>query len=338
MIASAPGYPVAGGSIAPETGGRLWYGPPPLSERGSGSRGGAQEGFLAPGSPPLLGRAALRQANRMRSDAPIEPCHCIDRAREDGGMQVLTPAVPWRTPRSRALAIVGLLFGTALVAAGLALGYVFVAGPVAALTGVPARPTPVQTVVGILLWALILVAPALFVIAGIARMHGSFGRLLAPSGPRTPVAQQAARLPDDLVIATRVRLPDGRLIPELVIGPFGVAVVSELPPPQAVRRQDSHWEIRFEGGRWVPIQNPLDRAVRDTDHVRRWLVDDDRDFLVKVYTAAVTTGLDVERTPACAVLRPDQLPEWLAGLPPQRGLTPHRRERIIELIRERVGI
>lgn len=252
-------------------------------------------------------------------------------------MQLLAPAMPRRTPRTFAVATLGLLFGAALVVGGLMLGYVFLLGPVAGLTAVPIRPTPAEAVVGILSWALVLIAPALLVIAGLARMHGSVGRLFAPTGPSTPAARLAGRLPEDMVIATRVRLPDGRLVPEMVVGPFGVAVVSELPPPQAVRRREGHWEIRFEDGRWVPIQNPLDRAVRDSEHVRRWLVDDDRDFLIKVYTAAITTDLEVERTPTCAVIRPDQLPEWLAGLPPQRGLTPHRRERIIEMVRERVG-
>lgn len=255
-----------------------------------------------------------------------------------GPMQVLAPARPGRTPGTLLLAALGLLFGAALVVGGLMLGYAAFATPVASLLSVPIRPTPAQAAVGILAWALVLIAPALFVVAGLARMHGSAGRLRRPRGPVTPVAQYAGHLSDELVTALRVRLPDGRLIPELVVGPFGVAVVAELPPSRAVRRRDGHWEIRFEDGRWVPIENPLDRTVRDAEHVRRWLVDDDRDFLVKVYTAAVTADLDLERTAGCAVLRPEQVPAWLASLPPQRGLTPQRRERIVELVAERVGI
>jgi hypothetical protein len=274
----------------------------------------------------------------MDPDAPIEPSQTEDRAREDCRMQVLAPAMPQRTVRSVALGAVGVLFGAALVVGGVFVGYALLLTPMSSLVNVPIRPTPVQAVMGILSWALVLIAPALLVIAGLARMHGSLGRLRTRPGPRTPVARHAAALPDDMVIATKVRLPDGRQVPELVIGPFGVAVVSELPPARAVRRREGHWEIRFEDGRWVPIENPLDRAVRDSEHVRRWLVDDDRDFLVKVYTAAVTADLDIERTPVCAVLRPEQVPGWLAGLPPQRGLSPHRRERLVEMVRDRVSL
>jgi hypothetical protein len=32
-------------------------------------------------------------------------------------------------------------------------------------------------------------------------------------------------------------------------------------------------------------------------------------------------------------VRPADLSEWLAALPPQRGLTPVRREHLVELIR-----
>lgn len=253
-------------------------------------------------------------------------------------MQVLAPARPGRTPGTLLLATLGLLFGAMLVICGVVLGYAALATPIVGILSVPIRPTPAQTAVGILAWALVLIAPALFVIAGLTRMHGSAGRLRRPRRPATPVAQYAGHLSDELVTALRVRLPDGRLIPELVVGPFGVAVVSELPPARAVRRRDGHWEIRFEDGRWVPIENPLDRTVRDTEHVRRWLADDDRDFLVKVYTAAVTSDLDVERTSTCAVLRPEQVPAWLASLPPQRGLTPQRRERIVDLVGDQMGV
>ena len=40
-------------------------------------------------------------------------------------------------------------------------------------------------------------------------------------------------------------------------------------------------------GRWVPIENPLDRATRDAERVRRWLATDDRDFVIKALNAQI---------------------------------------------------
>ena len=91
--------------------------------------------------------------------------------------------------------------------------------------------------------------------------------------------------------------------------------------------------MRGSRGRWIPIEAPLDRAARDAERVRGWLATDDRDFLVRVYAAVVTDDERVERTPTCAVVRPGDLAAWLEALPGQRGLTPDRRERLVELIR-----
>ena len=47
-------------------------------------------------------------------------------------------------------------------------------------------------------------------------------------------------LPEDVMVATDVMPNDGRPIPELVVGPFGVAVVHELGPREAIRRVGQH--------------------------------------------------------------------------------------------------
>ena len=131
-------------------------------------------------------------------------------------------------------------------------------------------------------------------------------------------------------MAARVRLPDGRVVPEVVMGPFGVAVIEELPPPHASRHQNGHWEIRHRGGAWVPVENPLDRASRDAERLRRWLADDDRDHVVKVYAAVVAPDGNVARSPTCAVVAPDELAGWIASLPAQRTLN---EDRLADLVR-----
>ncbi len=246
-------------------------------------------------------------------------------------MPVLAAARPSRRPRTVASAIVGLLVGAVLVGAGLALGYVALGtGVVDQLTA--ARPGAGQTVVGAAAWAVALVAPALFVIVGAVRLVTGIDDLVGSRPHPRPAARVAARLPDDHVVATRVRLPDGRLVPELVVGPFGVAVVEEMPPAGAVRVRGGHWEVRAMTGAWQPIEHPLDRAARDAERVRRWLAHEEHDHVVKVYAAVVGPPSSMARTPECAVVSPEQLQGWLGSLPPQRSLNADRRARIVELL------
>jgi hypothetical protein len=128
---------------------------------------------------------------------------------------------------------------------------------------------------------------------------------------------------------------DGRPIPELVIGPFGVAVVHPMPPSERVRRVGQSWEIRVREG-WAPTEHPLDRAARDADRVRHWLTNGDLDFVVRVYAAIVAPDTTLPRSPVCAVITADQIPAWLQALPAQRGLTPGRRNRLVTLVRSAV--
>ncbi len=77
----------------------------------------------------------------------------------------------------------------------------------------------------------------------------------------------------------------------------------------------------------------MDRAARDAERVRRWLGHDDADFVIKTYAAVITATTTVARTANCAVLAPDQLPAWIAALPPQRSLTPGRFDRTLMVVR-----
>ena len=220
-----------------------------------------------------------------------------------------------------------------LVAGGLFLAWLALATPVVGtLTPEAVRPSLAQMATGGAIWAIALVAPPSFAIVGTVRLARVVRAVTARPTPRA-VAKLAATLGDDYVAAQDVRLPDGRVLRNLVVGPFGIAVVTELPPPNATRHNGTSWEIRRRDGRWIPYENPIERTGRDGERVRRWFAALERDYIVKVYSAAVTTDVDVARTPACAVIAPDQIPAWLASLPPSRALTVDRRMDVVNLVR-----
>jgi hypothetical protein len=220
-----------------------------------------------------------------------------------------------------------------LVAGGLFLAWLALATPVVGtLTPEAVRPSLAQMATGGAIWAIALVAPPSFAIVGTVRLARVVRAVTARPTPRA-VAKLAATLGDDYVAAQDVRLPDGRVLRNLVVGPFGIAVVAELPPPNATRHNGTSWEIRRRDGRWVPYENPIERTGRDGERVRRWFAALERDYIVKVYSAAVTVDPDVARTPACAVIAPEQIPAWLASLPPSRALTVDRRMDVVNLVR-----
>jgi hypothetical protein len=238
-----------------------------------------------------------------------------------------------RAPRPPRLPfVVGALAGTVLLSGGLFLGWLALTTPlVNELSPRTLRPDTFQLAIGGLIWGIALVAPPCFAIVGLLRLarvvHEVFGR------PRVRAVEQAAKvLGDEYVGASNVRLPDGRVIRDLILGPYGLAVLSELPPPHALRRHGASWELRRPDGRWAPLENPLERAARDAERVRSWAASEDRDFLVKTFAAVVTVDPTVERIPACAAISPDQIPAWLASLPASRGLNADRRADLIERI------
>lgn len=248
-------------------------------------------------------------------------------------MQVIYSRSSRRGPAHRSI-VVGTLVGAILLVGGLAIGWLALATPfISALT--PAgRPGTSQLLFGMLAWTFALVAPATFIIVGLARIVTVVDSVSASRPRRTPASRLARVLGDEYVVASRVRLPDGRTVPDLIIGPFGAAVLEELPPRGVSRHHGGGWEVRTREGRWVALENPLERASRDADRVRRWLAQDDQDFIVKVYAAVVAPDTSLARTPTCAVITTNQIPAWIASLPPQRTLTESRRERLIEVVRE----
>jgi len=311
--------------------------------RGSGSGFPSGQGrevlepFVLPlctGTPPVrwgavqrMGRSGGRRWEGMViGDADPRP--------DDVAMQIL--ARPG-TPRPRALAMVvsGTVAGSVLVFVGLAIAYLVFATPLVERLVPAGRPSAGQTVAGMFAWSVALIGPAVFVLVGTARLARVLDDVGSRGRSKSVPSRHARALPAETVLATGVDLGDGRPIPELVVGPFGAAVIRELPPPALTRQSGGRWELRTRTG-WLPIENPLERAARDAERVRRWFSDDDNDFLIKVYASVIVPAPGLVRTSACAVLTADQLPAWLASLPAQRSLTPSRRERLMEMVRTAV--
>jgi hypothetical protein len=250
-------------------------------------------------------------------------------------MQVIASQRAVQGRPSRLQVVSAFSGGAILVIMALSLLYlVFVAGFLDQFTS-PARPTTFQAVSGALAWAFALTAPGAAGLVGLMRLTTAADRYRARRPHITPAVRLARAIGDDHIVATGVTMPDGsRVVPELVIGPFGAAVIEELPPAsQVISRGVRSWEVRSGVGHVRTIESPLERATRDGDRVRTWLSGDETEIILKVYAAVVGTDDRVQRTPSCAVVAPDQLVEWLASLPPQRSLDGHRRERILKLVR-----
>ena len=246
-------------------------------------------------------------------------------------MQFIQPSHVMRPARGPL--VVGTIVGGVLFVGGLALAWLAFATPiVSGLTPSVVRPTPDQMALGALVWCISLVAPPAFAIVGLIRLWsvvstvrykpavGAFGRV-------------ATQLGDQYFVAPSIQLGGGRAIRNVVIGPFGLAIIAEAPPRRATRRNGTVWEAHGRNGRWMAIENPLEKAARDAERVRRWIATEERDFLVKSYAAIVTDDATLVRTPACAVLTSEQIVGWLAALPPQRSLGSSRYADLVEAIR-----
>lgn len=245
-------------------------------------------------------------------------------------MQVIASPRAIRMPLGAA--IVGGVVGAFLLSGGLFLAWLAFATPmVGALTPTSIRPSIPDMAVGGLVWGLALVAPFAFALVGAWRLSRVVRALTAKPRPRL-LSRVAAKLGDEYLAASDLRLPEGRIIHELVLGPFGAAVLNELPPARFLRHTGSSWEARDPHGRWLPYENPMERASRDAERVKRWFSGTERDYVLKVYAAVVTNDPRVTRTPSCAVVTTDEVAAWLASLPPSRAITEDRKAEISELL------
>ena len=234
------------------------------------------------------------------------------------------------------------------VALSIVLGALFVAGGIWAALVVFGTPVVSQLaelgtgrvgrgVSGILAWTLALLVPGILLVLGATRLSTALADALDLRRPPRPVEAIRSRLPDDLVLAQDLVLPDGRRIPEVVVGPFGLAVVQSLPPPRAARLQGGGWEVRGPGGRWLPMEDPLERAGRDAERLRHWIASVEDDLSPRVFAAVVADGHAVERRREVAVVQREQLPAWFGSIPPGRQMSQERRESLVEILRSAVA-
>jgi hypothetical protein len=232
--------------------------------------------------------------------------------------------------------VVAALIGALLVGVGLAVAYLALSTPIVATISRLGQGR-IGSVGGALTYALAFLIPGSLVVAGVSRIASALDLQDALRGPRKrPVASLAGELPDDYSVAEGVRLPDRRVVPEVVVGPAGLLVVEELPPSAASRHRGPYWEVRLAIGRWIPIENPVERAARDAARLKNWLRSEEEDLSPRMYAAVIADGHEVERTNEVAVLTRDQIPAFLAAMPPIHHMTRERRARITNLLRQRL--
>jgi hypothetical protein len=229
--------------------------------------------------------------------------------------------------------VLGTLAGAGLVAFGLGLAFLVIETPLVARL----LPSPLiessQVTSAMLVWALSLAAGTALLVAGTNRLAVTIASVRGRAAGRSVVIRVMGRLPEDIVVAAAVVTNDGRPIPELVIGPFGVAIVHELEGHSRLRQVGDGWEARTRDG-WVPTEPPLDAVARDAERVRFWLTHGDLDFVVRVYAALVASDMTIPRSATCAVISADQIPAWLASLPRQRSFSAGRRNHLLARIRQ----
>ncbi len=227
------------------------------------------------------------------------------------------------------------LLGATLVAVGLSYAFMVIATPLVSSL-VPANRGGNQVTIAMLVWALSLIAGGALLVAGTNRLAATLASVRSHAMQLSPVVRAIAHLSPEVVVASGVVPQDGRPIPELVIGPFGVAVVHAMESSDSTRRVGVLWEAHTRDG-WRPTEHPIDRVARDAERVRHWLTNGDLDFVVRVYAALVTPDLSIARSPLCAVITPEQIPAWIAALPRQRSLSAGRRHHLVARVREAVA-
>ena len=272
------------------------------------------------------GWCGRRDVDDPMGSSTVDPTRASMRA-----MRIIAEA-PRLTRSDRVKLVRGAFVSALLIFVGALIGWAIVATPVFGSLMPGFRPSMLQIATGVLAFAFAILVPAGMMILGVARAVATL-ELLGILRPSAQAPKLVGRLDDRHYVATALRLPDGRYIHELVLGPFGIAVLGDVPPPDISRVVGGRWELRHGRKGWKPVESPLDRTSRDAERIRRWMGGEDQDFVVKVYAVVVTADPRVERTSTCLVVPPAQVAEWLEGLPPQRGLTQGRHAELVELIR-----
>ncbi len=218
---------------------------------------------------------------------------------------------------------------------GLGVVVVIVASGLLVSVGQVGNSRITQQLFGTATWGLAFLIPGLFIVLGLARIVRAVEARPRPRRDR-PATSQRGQISDEFMVAQVVRLPDGRTIPEIVLGPHGLTVVEEMPPRHASRQASHHWEVRDRAGRWTAVEHPLDRAARDVERLRRWLGNYMEDYTPRFTAVCISDDDRIPRSSEVAVIRRGQLAEFLGAQPPLRQMTTDRRERIAGLLRDLV--
>ena len=231
-------------------------------------------------------------------------------ARHHIDMHLPTTAVHHQNGRD--LVMGGTLVGGLLVFGGLWLAYVAWSTPILSAIAAAIRPGVGLSDPGIPVFAVAFTIPGAFVVVGtnrLARTVAAIERAWHGRGDRL-----SRILPDGVVLSRGLTLDDGRPGPTLLAGAFGLAAVHETR---------------------VVTEDDLVVAMRDVERLRRWLNQNDQDFVVRVHPAVVGPPTTIARTPGCALITVDQVPAWLEALPRQRSLSDARQARLVKLVKPR---
>lgn len=312
-------------------GGGQWYGGP-----GGGRRLEAASSFPVPVAN-AAGRSGVVRTGEWpdRREAMTRNDHWLARLspRTVDAMQSITPPGPDRHLGSL---MGGTVLGASLVTAGLGLAFLAIDTPLIAGLIPASRSGSPQMAIAPMVWTLAIIAGAALLVAGANRLAITVAAVRSRSHRTSPILRALEALAADIVVATGGVPRNDRPIAALIVGPFGVAVVHEMGPSDRIRRVGPSWEARTVDG-WVPTEHPLDRVAREAERVRHRLTHGDLDFVVRVHAALVTQDSAMPRSPLCAVIAADQIPAWIAALPPQRSLSAGRRHRLLARIQEPVS-
>ena len=245
-------------------------------------------------------------------------------------MAVVAPRRTDRRPEQRFGTLVGNTFvGALLVAAGLLVGYLSLGTTFVAWLAPGATSAGRQMPIGLGVLSFALLAAGGLLVAGTSRLAALLA-VITPDRIDGVAARALASMGDEIVTLRDAFAETGRSIPEVLVGPFGAAIINELPSPRQMRRTSSGWESRI-GDDWRWVEEPLQQTIRDAERVRLWFAAADLDFVVRVHAAVVVTEQVVERMPGCAVISPAEITAWVASLPVQRTLSATRRDRVVAL-------
>ncbi len=190
---------------------------------------------------------------------------------------------------------------------------------------------------GALAWAAAVTAPTCFILLGVLRLASAATNLRGRTRPFRPVHAMAERLPAGLLTLPTIRLPDGRQIPDVVLGPARHCLLRDAPtachlapcwqPLGGARRRwglapdrESARAGRSRRGR--PAALPGGRGLR----LRR---QGPRRGHVRAQARASSPSNAPARAPSCLSATS---PAGSTALPAQRSLSLSRLQRVGEIL------